>query len=94
MMHSKDFLAQELRKAGLPDMAIKAANGYYHDFLSALDYPGIQLEEDLRKAGTPAAEALRMRHLAGEFDATKAESDEWAKSAEGQDAMQRLVKGL
>jgi hypothetical protein len=91
-MHSKDFLANELYAAGLLAMAVKAANGYYHDFLSPLDFPAVVLEEDLRKAGTPAAEALRMRHLNGEFDATKEESDEWAKSPEGQNAMRRLRK--
>jgi hypothetical protein len=92
-MHSKDVLAQELRKAGLLDMAAKAADGYYHDFLSPLAYPEMQLEADLSAAGTPAAEALRRRHLNGEFDAPKTEADEWAASQEGRAAMRRLKMG-
>jgi len=89
-MHTKDFLAQELRAAGLNEMADKAATGYYHDFLSPLDSPAVELERHLREAGTPEAEALRMRHLNGEFDASLAESDEWYQSPEGQAAMRAL----
>jgi hypothetical protein len=91
-MHTKDILANELRKAGLPDMAGKAATGYYHDFLSPLAMPCIQLAEDLAKAGTPEALALRARHLNGEFDATKEESDDWAAGPEGQETFSRLVR--
>jgi len=91
--HTKDFLAQELRKAGLDEMAKKAETGYYHDFLSPLDTPCIQLAADLAVINTPAAQALRRRHLNGEFDASKEESDEWAKSADGREAFNRLVSG-
>lgn len=76
-MHTKDKLAAELNKIGLMDMAIKAANGYYHDFLSPLATPCIQLAADLAAAGSPEAMALRARHLDGEFDASKEEGDEW-----------------
>ena len=41
--HTKDYLAQELRAAGLNAMADKAATGYYHDFLSPLALPETQL---------------------------------------------------
>jgi len=91
-MHTKDFLAQELQKAGLDEMAAKAATGYYHDFLSPLPLPEMQLEADLRAIGTPAAEALRRRHLNGEFDANREESDAWAASPEGQDTFRQLSK--
>lgn len=91
-MHTKDFLAQELRAAGLDDMAEKAATGWYHDFLSPLDLPCQQLEADLRAVGTPAAEALRKRHINGEFDASSEESEEWAKSEEGQETFGRLIE--
>lgn len=76
-MHTKDMLAQELYKAGLGDMAVKAGQGYYHDFLSPLATPCIQLAADLAAVGTPAAMALRERHLNGEFDASKEEGEEW-----------------
>lgn len=90
-MHSKDFLAEELRKADLPEMAMKAATGYYHDYLSPLDVPAVQLAVDLMEAGTPAALALRARHMDGEFDASSEESDEWAASPEGQAAFAALI---
>lgn len=90
-MHSKDFLAQELRKAGLEAMADKAATGWYHDFLSPLDVPAIALADDLERANTPPALALRIRHLDGEFDATTQESDEWMASEEGQEAIRMLA---
>ncbi len=76
-MHTKDILAAELNKIGLGDMAIKAGQGYYHDFLSPLATPCIQLAADLAAVGTPAALALRERHLNGEFDASREEGDEW-----------------
>jgi hypothetical protein len=93
MAHTKDILAEELRKAGLNAMADKAATGYYHDFLSPLDFPEMQLDADLVAAGTQAALALRKRHHNGEFDANSEESEEWMSSPEGQDAMRRLKDG-
>jgi hypothetical protein len=90
-MHTKDFLAQELEKAGLHAMAAKAREGYYHDYLSPLDFPEMQLDADLLEAGTPEALALRMRHHNGEFDASIEESEEWAASEEGQAAMRSLI---
>ncbi len=91
--HTKDILADELVKAGLFDMSLKARSGYYHDYLSPLATPCLQLSEDLRQAGTDAALALRERHHQGEFDATKEESDAWADSPEGQAAFASLLKG-
>ncbi len=95
-MHSKDRLAKELHDIGLDDMARKAAAGWYHDFLSPLATPDLQLSLDLvdaTMAGNKHANELRMRHHAGEFDATKEESDEWARSPEGQEAFKRLIDG-
>lgn len=92
-MHTKDKLAAELRKAGLEEMAAMAERGFYHDFLSPLDFPDIQLASDLANVGTPEAMALRARHINGEFDANVEESEEWARSPEGQDAMRRLKEG-
>ena len=90
-MHTKDFLAQELRKAGLAKMADKATIGYYHDYLSPLPDGAMQLERDLREVGTKKAEALRQRHLNGDFDASKEESDAWAESDEGQSIFSQLT---
>jgi hypothetical protein len=92
-MHTKDVLANELRAAGLDEMAEKAATGYYHDFLSPLATPCVQLAHDLHAAGTSAAMALYRRHMNGEFDASLEESEEWARSPDGQDAFGKLVRG-
>lgn len=91
-MHTKDKLALELKKAGLSEMAKKAASGYYHDFLSPLDMPSVQLAEDLAKIGTLEALTLRSRHLGGEFDASTSEANEWAKSPEGVSALNRFAQ--
>lgn len=89
-MHTKDFLAQELDKANLPEMAAKAREGYYHDYLSPLAMPCVQLAHDLQEAGTPEADKLRQRHLRGEFDASKEESDAWMESEDGKEAISHL----
>jgi hypothetical protein len=98
-MHTKDILAAELRKAGLDAMADKAAEGYYHDFLSPLDMPGHQLAYDLngfvRSTTWPRREeaaALLARHRNGDFDATKEESQAWAESPEGKATRAVLTK--
>lgn len=68
-MHTKDKLATALTKAGLTEMAKKAATGYYHDFMSPLAMPAMQLAAELAMVGTAEAMAVRARHLNGEFDA-------------------------
>lgn len=97
-MHTKDKLAEALRAAGLSGMAEKAAEGYYHDYLSPLDAPCIQLATDLNQfARAPSnprraeAQALLERHIAGEFDATPEESEAWANSPEGRQALAMLT---
>ena len=92
MIPTKDKLALVLRQADLPVMAVRAAKGYYDDFLSPLDDPALALDRELVAAGTPAALAIRARHHQGEFDATREESDAWAKSPDGQRALRELMK--
>jgi hypothetical protein len=100
-MHTKDRLAAELRGIGLNEMADKAATGYYHDFLSPLDLPEMVLVNDLtiaeladdQRDRAVAISALRKRVINGDFDASTEESEEWANSAEGKDAMRRLCEG-
>jgi hypothetical protein len=95
--HTKDVLAEALESAGLPEMAAKAREGYYHDYLSPLAMPEMQLDQDLVAAiqrGNKAAIGLRQRHHRGEFDASKEESDEWAASPDGQEAFGMLIKDI
>lgn len=90
-MHTKDVLAAELLQAGLPELAAKAKEGYYHDFLSPLDFPAMQLAADLIAAGTPAADEIRQRLIEGEFDASIEESNDWADSDDGQNTFHALM---
>lgn len=90
--HTKDILADVLEEAGCIAMSVKARAGYYHDFLSPLDMPCLQLAADLAVVGTPAALAVRDRHLDGEFDASAAESEAWSASPEGHQAMGALMR--
>lgn len=90
--HTKDFLADELEKASLPEMAAKARRGHYHDYLSTIDFPDLQLDADLIEAGTPAAQSLRLRHHNGEFDASMEESEDWMASRAGKEALAGLVR--
>jgi hypothetical protein len=93
-MHTKDLLAEALRKAGLEDMAALAAEGHYHDYISTLTFPGLTLLDDLTKAAEQAGGAQRDVILAlfgrikdGDFDATDEESVDWANSEEGRETM-------
>src|SRR5262245_4703740 len=91
MRQSDAKLSAALREAGITGLAQEAERRDFNDFIGIYDLPAITLAELLRKIGTPAALAVRVRLIDGEFDASKEESDEWARSPEGQDAMRRLV---
>lgn len=98
-MHTKDKLAAALRELGLNDMAERAADGMYHDFLSPLAMPEMHLIRELTEAmhavkpdaGQPIAK-LRKRVIDGDFEASQEESDDWANSEEGQEAARLLIK--
>jgi len=81
-------------------MIRRAVDGHYHDFLSPLDFPEIQLVADLRELASqpatprnsrPLLREMAQRVINGEFDASKAESDEWARSDEGQETFRQLA---
>jgi hypothetical protein len=67
-MHTTDVLAAALRDAGLLEMAERAAEGYYHDYLSPLVMPEKQLVSELTIIGTSAALVLCERVKQGDFD--------------------------
>jgi hypothetical protein len=90
-MHTKDILAAALSDAGLPEMAERAAEGYYHDFLSPLVMPEKQLLSELMTIGTSAALTLCERVKQGDFDPSDDESDAWASSPAGQAALQAFA---
>lgn len=84
-------LAAALKEAGAPpDMISRALEGYYDDFKSPLAMPEMQLLADARALGLDSIAEGVMR---GEWDATKEESDAWARSPDGQAAFRELLGG-
>jgi len=86
----------------VPEALIQRAEaGHYHDYLSPLALPELALVNELgalanhpSRARLPSGLALmgiRQRVIDGEFDATKAESDAWARSPDGRAAMAALM---
>lgn len=85
------FLARVLDAEGAPGhMVSLAAEGHYDDYKSPLATPCLQLLADLREEGL---DHVAEWHMDGVFDATKAESDAWAASPEGQAVFTELVQG-
>lgn len=80
-------------------MIRRAERGYYHDYLSPLTFPETQLVNELMqaaKSATDQATVAALRTLAsavidGKHDASKAESDEWARSPEGRETLRGLL---
>jgi hypothetical protein len=89
----RDRLADDLRKACLPELSERARRGYCDDIDSPLAMPAIELAKALERAGTSAAVALRARHLEGEFAVGRDEFAAWSRSAAGRLALRRLIDG-
>lgn len=99
--HTTVKLAKALRgiPAVPPDMIKRAIDGYYHDFLSPLDFPEIQLVTDLRALAADRSlprsqrkllEKMAQRVIDGEFDASTEESRAWAQSPEGRETFRQF----
>lgn len=97
MNRTRDKLAEELRKvaakASPPNaakyeaFAKRAETGEFDDYADTYVCPITQLYSELTAAGFTKFAA---RVANGEFDATKEESDEWARSPSGQEAAKHL----
>lgn len=86
---SSELLAQALEEAGAPPyMVTLAREDHYHDFKSPLAMPEMQLLADAREHDL---ETIAAGVIEGRWDATKAESDAWAASLEGQAVFRELV---
>jgi hypothetical protein len=96
-VRTRDKLAAALRevaaKAGTDNaakyeaFAIRAATGEFDDYADTYACPITQLHSELTKAGLTK---FASRVASGEFDATREESDEWARSPSGQEAARQL----
>lgn len=97
MIRTRDKLAAELRKvaaiassdnaAKYESFAKRAEMGEFDDYADTYVCPITQLYSELIAAGFTKFAA---RVADGEFDATKEESDEWARSPSGQAAAKLL----
>lgn len=96
-MRTRDRLTSELRKvaavaspanaAKYEAFAKRAETGEFDDYADTYVCPITQLHTELTAAGFTKFAA---RVANGEFDATKEESDEWARSPSGQAAAKDL----
>jgi hypothetical protein len=96
-MKTRDKLAAELRKiaaqaspanaAKYEAFAKRAETGEFDDYADTYVCPITQLHAELTAAGFTK---FASRVANGEFDATKEESDEWARSPSGQAAAKDL----
>lgn len=83
-------LAKALEEVNAPqEMIDKARAGYYDDYKSPLAFPLMELRSDAEKYKLTA---IAQGVVDGKWDSTKEESDEWARSLEGQAAFQELIK--
>lgn len=90
-VHSSIKLAEALERQGFKQLARRARKHEFHDFLSPHALPQHELVAELNELQNGAAEKLKRRVMDGDFDATRAESDEWAASPEGQAVMDNLT---
>lgn len=99
--HTTVKLARALEAIpGVPEAMIeRARTGFYHDYLSPLATPEVQLVKDLRELASapatprnsrPLLRALAQAVIDGEHDASPEESDEWMRSPEGQETLAML----
>ena len=96
-MRTREKLAIELRKVAeiaspanakkYEAFAKRAETGEFDDYADTYACPVTQLYTELLAAGFSKFAA---RVAGGEFDATKEESDEWARSPAGQEAAKQL----
>lgn len=89
---------------GFPAMAERARSGHYDDFFATVEVAdGLEILRLYNELAGKAqvvgkADQRKVREVmeavkAGEFDATKQESDRWFASKDGQDAMRMLLEG-
>lgn len=100
-MRTRDKLAAELRKIAAvassanaekyETFAKRAETGEFDDYADTHACPITQLYTELTAAGFTKFAA---RVANGEFDATKEESDEWARSPSGQEAAKQLSPAM
>lgn len=85
---STEKLVAALREARAPAALVaRAEAGEFHDFDSQSATPIIDLVNICRTYGL---HSIVSRAISGEFDATREESEAWARSPEGQETIRQL----
>ena len=82
-------LAEALDEAGFLELGARARRDEFHDFRSPHTLPAMELVKELAKHGS-RGRAFAERVKAGEFDASKEESEAWARSPDGQATMREF----
>jgi hypothetical protein len=83
-------LARALEEEHAPQYMIdRARAGYYDDYKSPIAFPEMELLGD---AELHDLKRIKEGVYKGEWDGTKEESDEWARSPEGQEVFNELIK--
>jgi hypothetical protein len=93
MVKTSERLAERLEKVGLLELAVRARKGDFSDYESTSATPKLDLIRELWKYPFPEARAIRQQVIDGEFDETREESEEWAKTPEAQEIFRRLFGG-
>ena len=99
MRESDKKLHQAMTDLGFPDLAERAAAGEWNDYFGkhAMNITDLILTLRARAEDFPSKydeiKAVVERAKNGEFDASKAEAEEWAASEEGQETFSALMGG-
>lgn len=89
MTGTTEKLVAALKEAGAPSGMIREAEAdQFHDFRSDSATPVHDLVEMAR---TYNLTDIANRAIAGEFDATREDAEEWAKGAEGQKILSEIA---
>lgn len=96
------YLGRVLDIVGLPEMARRARQGHFDDYFCPPDVDdGLNIHRLVAELGEHRDQSNGNRRKDiqalidgakdGEFDGTKAESEEWARSAQGRATFERLL---
>jgi hypothetical protein len=84
-------------RSDIDAMILRVREGYYHDYMSPVVMPDVQLVCDLRELAKTTPQSARgmilnivSEAIDGKFDATLKEGEEWMLSPEGQAALDSL----
>jgi hypothetical protein len=98
MRASDQVLHDALRDAGFLDLASRAAAGEWNDYFGTHAMPQHDLIHALRARrnarNTEVVEGLVRRIMDGDFDGTREESEEWARSPEGRATFNELSESF